>query len=239
MTHRTIGGYSQSVVVRVDRLRIIGAVTSAASIRRSGIITLVTSVAIARYGYVCTSERIKRVVIKRRWCPRGLCMARGTLRRELSCCVVRAGRSGIIAVVAAIAGIWCIRIVALVASRAIIGNGYVCTYEWVNGIVIEGRWRPGCLAMATGTIRGELSGGVVRTCRGGIIAVVTGVAGIGRVVVVAVVAGGTISCNCGVCTVQGIVIIVDRESGWFPTGRRGVTHRTVGGYCQGAVIWIC
>ena len=89
-------------------------------------------------------------------------MAGGTIRWELSSCVVRCRGCRIIGVVATVAGIGCIRVVAVVTSIAIVGDRYVRAYEWVNGIVIENRRRPGCFAVASGAIRGELSRCVVR-----------------------------------------------------------------------------
>jgi len=55
--------------------------------------------------------------------------------------------------------------------------------------------------MATGAIRGELGPCVVGTGRGGIIAVVATVAGIGRIVVITVVAGSAIIGNGCVCPI--------------------------------------
>ena len=81
--------------------------------------------------------------------------------------------------------------------------------------------------MARRAIRWELGGCVVRRCGGGVIAVVTGVAGIWRGIVVAVVAGRTIACNGGVRPVQGVIIIVNWEGGRFPAGGGGVAHRTI------------
>ena len=55
--------------------------------------------------------------------------------------------------------------------------------------------------MATGAIRRELSRSVVWIGRGGIIAVVTAVAGIRRIIIVTVVAGSTVVGNSCVCPV--------------------------------------
>ena len=141
--------------------------------------------------------------------------------------MVRAGRRGIIAVVAAVAGVWSIGIVTLVAGCAIVRNGNVRPYKRVNRIVIKRRWSPGRFAVTTGAICGELSGGVVRIGRSGIVAVVTAVASVGRIVVVAVVAGSTVVGNGRVCPIQSVVIIVNRERCWFPTGCSSVAHRAI------------
>ena len=68
---------------------------------------------------------------------------------------------------------------------------------------------------------------MVRCGCGRIIAVVTGVAGIWRGIVISVVAGSTIACNGGVRPVQGVIIIVNWEGGRFPTRRGGVAHRAI------------
>ena len=81
--------------------------------------------------------------------------------------------------------------------------------------------------MACSAIRRELGNCVVRSCGGGVIAVVTGVAGIGRGIVISVVAGRAIAGNGGVRAVQGVVIIVNWEGGRFPARRGGVAHRTI------------
>ena len=81
--------------------------------------------------------------------------------------------------------------------------------------------------MARRAIRWELGGCVVRRCGGGVIAVVTGVAGIGRGIVITVVAGSTIAGNGRVRPVQGVIIIVNWEGGRFPTRRGGVAHRAI------------
>ena len=59
---------------------------------------------------------------------------------------------------------------------------------------------------------------MVRCGCGRIIAVVTGVAGIWRGIVISVVAGRAIAGNGGVRAVQGVVIIVNWEGGRFPAG---------------------
>jgi hypothetical protein len=214
-------------VVRIGRSRVIRIVATIAGIRRIGIIAVVTSVAIVGNRHVRAYEWVNRIVIKSRWRPGGLCVASGALRWELGRCVVRIGRSRVIRIVATIAGIWGICIVTVVTSVAIIGNGHVRAYEWINRIVVKRRWRPSRFAVASSAIRGELSCGVVRCCGGSVVTVVTGVAGIWRCIVIAVVAGRAIAGNGRVRAVQGVIIIVNREGRWFPTRCGGVAHRTI------------
>ena len=118
-------------------MRIIGAVATVAGIRGSSIVTVVASIAIIRNRNVCACKRINGVVIKRRWCPSRLRVASGTLRWELGRCVVWIGRSRVICIVATIAGVRRIGIVTVVTSVAIIRNRHVCTYEWINRIVVK------------------------------------------------------------------------------------------------------
>ena len=61
----------------------------------------------------------------------------------------------------------------------------------------------------------------------GIIRCVTTVAGIRRGVVIAVVASGAVVGDGRVCSVQRIIIVVDRERRRFPASRGGVAHRTI------------
>lgn len=53
--------------------------------------------------------------------------------------------------------------------------------------------------------------------------------GIGRVVVIAVVAGCTIVGDRSMGPVQNIIIVVDREGRRIPAGRSRMAHRTVRG----------
>ena len=53
-------------------------------------------------------------------------MATGAIRGELGRCVVRAGRCGIVAVVAPVTGIGRIIIVTVVAGSTVVGNSCVC-----------------------------------------------------------------------------------------------------------------
>ena len=180
---------------------IIGTVATVAGVGRIGIVTVVTSIAIVGNRNVRSRERINRIVVKRRRCPRGLCVASSTIRRELSRCVVRIGGSRVVCVVTTVASVRCVRIVAVVASVAIIRNRYVRTYEWINRIVVKRRWRPGGFAVASRAIRRELGNCVVRSCGSRIIAVVTSVAGVRCGIVIPVVAGRAIVGNCRMCPV--------------------------------------
>ena len=60
-----------------------------------------------------------------------------------------------------------------------------------------------------------------------VIGQVTSHAGIGCVVIVAMVTSSTIVGNVGMRTDQGIIIVVNREGSGFPARRRGMAHGTI------------
>jgi len=93
---------------------------------------------------------------------------------------------------ASFTGIGGIVVIALMTYRTVVGYRDMRTGEWVHRIVIEGSRAPGVFRMAEGTIRGKLCAGVVRVGRHTVIRRMAAVAGIGRVIVIAVVAGGTV-----------------------------------------------
>ena len=108
-----------------------------ARIRRIGIIALVTGIAIVGDGHVRSCKRINGIVVESRWRPGCFAVTSSAIRWELSSCVVRCRGCRIIGVVATVAGIGCIRVVAVVTSIAIVGDGHVCTYELIHCIVVE------------------------------------------------------------------------------------------------------
>ena len=77
--------------------------------------------------FATVNGEILPIVVKSSWCPGVFTVATGTIRRELSRCVVGLRGSGIVAIVATVAGIGRIVVVAVVASSAIVGNSGVRT----------------------------------------------------------------------------------------------------------------
>ncbi len=67
---------------------------------------------------------------------------------------------------------------------------------------------------------------------------VTADTSIGGCIVIAVVAGSTVIGNGSVRAGKRIIIIVNREGGRFPAGRRGVAHRTIRWQVQRHVVRI-
>mgnify|MGYP007060900883 FL=1 len=81
--------------------------------------------------------------------------------------------------------------------------------------------------MAEGTIGRELRSGVVGVSRLGIIRRMATVAGVGRAVVIAVVAGSTVIGNGCMSAVQRIIVAVNRERSRLPTRCGRMAHRTI------------
>ena len=143
--------------------------------------------------------------------------------------MVRAVAGGsIIGCMATVAGVGCSRVVAVVACVTVAGDGCVCAGDRPNGVVVEGRRRPRILAVAGRAGSRELRSGVVRIGRSCIICRVAAVAGIRRVVVIAVVADCTVIGNRGVRTLQHIIVVVYRECGRIPVRIGGVAGSTIG-----------
>ena len=82
--------------------------------------------------------------------------------------------------------------------------------------------------MATGTVRGKLCSFVIRICGLVKISQVTTHTSIGRVVVIAVVAGSTVVGNGGMRAIKGVVIVVYPKSSRCPASGCGVATCAVG-----------
>ena len=103
-------------------------------------------------------------------------------------------------------------------------------------IMVEGGRHPGRLCMARCTIGWEIGRGMVWIVRLVIIRSVASDTGAGRVVVIPVVASGTIVGNRSVRALQRVIVIVDRETCRCPTGRCGMAHGAIGRNIQGCVF---
>ena len=139
------------------------------------------------------------------------------------------GTGVVVGGVATVAGVWGVGIVPLVAQVAIVGDGYVCAGEGINGVVVKSGGHPSGLGVAEGAVGRQLLRGVVGVGGLVVIGAVATVAGIGGIVVVSVVASGAIVGDGGVRPDQSIEVVVYWERGGFPTGR--------GGVALGAVRW--
>ena len=104
----------------------------------------------------------------------------------------------------------------------IIRDGGVRSRERIKTIVVEVSRNPGRFAVAAGAVRGKLLRDVVGVGCLVVIADMASHAGIRGVIVVPVMASGAVIGYDGMRAVQGVIIVVNRESGRRPTGIRGI-----------------
>lgn len=150
--------------------------------------------------------------------------------------MARVACTGIVGIVTTIAGVRRIRIIAVVAGITIVGDGNVCAREGINGIVVKGRRRPGGFAVTCCAIGWELLGYMVWISGLGVLRIVTAVAGIGCIVVIAVVTSCAVVGNRGMRAIQGIERIMNRETCGFPIRRGGVAHGAIRGEIELRVV---
>ena len=105
-------------------------------------------------------------------------------------------------------------------------------------VVVEIGRRPTGFIMATCAICGELCGLVVGIGRLVVIGVVASETGIGRIVVIPVVASRAVVGDHGVRAVEGIIVVVIGKGGRHPVGRGGMAGGTIGGETQCRMTWI-
>lgn len=157
-------------------------------------------------------------------------MAHIAIRWNSQCYVVGIATAVVIGQMASFTGVGGIAVItADVTSCTIIGNRYMRSREGEIRIVIETGGSPGRLGMAGGTIRRELIGCVIRVRCGVEICCVAANTGIGRIVVIAVVAGRTIIRYCSMCAIQGIIIVVNGKGGRRPARVGRMAARTICG----------
>ncbi len=205
-------------MIRIGALVVIRRMTARASVRRVGVIAVVTGVAVVCDGRMRPRERVKTVVVEVRRRPGCLAVTGGAIRGELYCGVVRGGGLIVIVNMTACASIRCVGIVPVVAGYAIVRNGGMRAVQRVKTVVVKRRRRPGGFAVTGGAIGWELLGDMVRISRLVVIGRMTACTGIRRRIVIAVVAGGAIVRNGGMRAVQGVIIVVNGKGGGFPTG---------------------
>ena len=103
----------------------------------------------------------------------------------------------------------------------------MCSIQRIEGVVVKRRWCPAFLCMATRTVGREIGCCVVRIRSCVVVIQVASDTGIRRIVVIAVVAAGTIVGDGDVSAIQLIIIIVNLESCGLPTWLSGVATCTV------------
>ena len=218
-------------MVWIGCLRIIIAVAAHTGSRRIGIIPLMTF--ITGQTRMCPLNRIK-AVIKGGGCPHILRVTGSTIRRELLLYVIRTAR--LIEIVGMATGTGIGSIVEISTSMAlvtVIGNSSMCSDQRIEIIVYgKGCRTPACIGRMTVITRSRqvqlCMVGVLTLC---IIIAVATIAGVGRIVVIAVVAGRAVACNILVRPRQNIEVIVNGECSRFP-GCRSMAACTISGDIQ-------
>ena len=135
-------------------------------------------------------------------------------------------------------GAGCGRICVVTLVTVVAGYGRVRAGERPHGTVIERGRHPRILVVAVSASCRELLSDVIGVSRCVIVIGMTTGTGIGRIVVIAVVAGCAVVGNGCVSPDQLIEVIVNGESGWRPSWICGVTGFTGGGQIQRYVAWI-
>lgn len=95
-------------------------------------------------------------------------------------------------------------------------------------VMVEGRRIPSCSGVAVLAACWEPGSGVIRVGGRIVFRGMATKAGAWGIVIIAVVAGGTIICNCSVCARQCPIIVVYRKGSRLPIGHGGMTHCTIG-----------
>lgn len=152
--------------------------------------------------------------------------------------MARVGAGIVIRLVAARTRIRGIGIIAVVAGIAIVRNRNMRSGKRINGAVVERRWRPGTFAVTTFTAGRKLIRRMVGVKGCGIIGLVAAHTGIGRIVVIPVVASCTIIGNRSMGAIQRVIITVDGKSGGCPAGGCRMARSTIVGQTQRSVIWV-
>jgi hypothetical protein len=197
MAHGTICWNGQSHMVRIGRLVVVVDVAALACVGRIVVIPIVTGITIVGNDYVGSCQRIKIIVVKSGRHPCRFGVAILAISRKLVGQVVRVGRLVVVVCVAAETRIRGVIVVAVVAGRTIVGDGGVRPIQHIV-IAVDGegsRVPFGLGGVARCAIRRNAQSHMVRIGRLVVVVDVAALAGIGRIVVIAVVAGGTIICN--------------------------------------------
>jgi len=204
---------SGACVIRVRRCIISIRVAACAVVRRIVVIPKMTSCAIVGYRHMPTIQGIEIIVdIECGRTPTRLCcVAAFTVRREARRRVAGVHRLRIILCMTAGAVIWRIaEVTTSVASGAVIGYGSMRPGQYIEVIVIEGRWHPGILSMARFTIRWKARTQVIWIGGCVISILMAAITCIRRIAEnTACMASSTIVGNGSMCPVQDVEIIVN------------------------------
>ena len=227
MAQSTIGRQSQVLVIGIGTRIIIGCMATGTSVRCVVVIPLVATVAV--HIFMGSFQRPEAVVINCCGDPTILIVADHAISGEAGILVVRVAGLVVVRGMAPVTGVRRVVVIPVVAGRAVVGYGRVRSIEWPEVVVDgEGGRHPVRVGrMAQGTVCRESERLMVGIGAGIIVRGMATGAGIGRVVVVAVVAGRTIIGDRQVPSVQDPVIVMDGEGGRTPSRRRGMAGCTV------------
>ena len=145
-------------MVGTGRCVVVCIVAAVAGVGCVGIVSVVTGSTVVGNGCVGSVQGVI-IAVNRESCgfPARRCgVAHRAIRREIECYVVGVGRLTKIGRMASVAGIGRVGVIAVVTGVAVAGNRNVRACEWINGIVVKSRGRPGCFGMAGGAIRWKL-----------------------------------------------------------------------------------
>lgn len=142
--------------------------------------------------FAAVYREILLIVVKIGGFPGRFRMAIRTSGREASRGVFGVGGLVIIGLVAPDAGRGRRRVVVPVQVAGIAGSRFMRAVQWIHAVVVKGGGHPSGFAVASFTIGGEIGCLMVRICRLVIVGDMTAGTSVGRAVVVALVAGGTI-----------------------------------------------
>lgn len=169
-------------MVRIDTLIVVGLVTGHAGVRQVVIITLVTGIAV--HGCMLTCKRPYRTMIECGGYPGILVVTINTGSGELLLQVIRI--YCLIVIVGMASRTRCRWIVVIALVTVIATHARMCPHDRIER-VIEGGGNPGCLIVTFRTIGRKLLCNVIRIGCLRVIVVMTTIAGIRRIVIVAVV----------------------------------------------------
>lgn len=219
-----IGRKLRGLMIRVVRLVVIIQVAAHTGVGRVVVISVVTGGTIILNVPVSTQQRIEPVMV-------GQCGRLPSRIRSVAGCafhgkaqahVIRVGRLVEVLSMTAFAGVRRISVTAPVAGETIIADEVVSAGERIIIIVIECGRDPGGFRMAVDAFAWILLGFVIGVAGLVVIVQMTSHAGVGRVVVVSVMASGAIGRNQLVRAIQGIIAVVIRETGRLPIRIGGV-----------------
>lgn len=240
MAGQAVGRKSCCDVVRVVCRVVLRQVATNTSVWGIGVIAVVTSCTVvgdrrmrpAQYPIIVVNRERCRIPVR---IGR---VAHRTVIRNAQSHVAGVDTAVVIRLMTPGAGIGRVGIIAVMTRIAIVGNRDMRPRKRIECIVVKCRRNPGVFRMAVGTRRGELSSGVVGIKGRIVVRLMASGTGIGRIVVIAVVAGRTIVGDRCMRAVQSIIVVVDRERCRIPVGVGRMAHVAIRRQAKGDVAWV-